>query len=216
MPWELPDAKLSNASYHSGVMFLIYSSWRKHPIKRVSVIVPNYNYAEYLAERIKSLSDHNYPIYGIIILDDASTDDSVPVINKIISTLDIDCQLIENKSNSGNTFAQWLKGVEISQGDYVWIAEADDLSVPGFLDEVLQPFRDPSVVMSYCQSKQWIRNVKSFVMIIWIISLMFHQKNGQNVTLKMVLMKFAPALRLRILFRMSVQLCLNAIPCFMF
>ena len=126
----------------------------KAPIKRVSVIVPNYNYAEYLAERIKSLSDHNYPIYEIIILDDASTDDSVPVINKIISTLDIDCQLIENKSNSGNTFAQWLKGVEISQGDYVWIAEADDLSVPGFLDEVLQPFRDPSVVMSYCQSKQ--------------------------------------------------------------
>ena len=126
----------------------------KTPIKRVSVIIPNYNYAEYLAERIKTIVDQEYLIYEIIILDDASSDDSVPVINKIISTLNIDCRLIINESNSGNPFAQWLKGVELARGDYIWIAEADDLSEPGFLDEVLQQFKDPSVAMSYCQSKQ--------------------------------------------------------------
>jgi glycosyltransferase involved in cell wall biosynthesis len=126
----------------------------KAPIKCVSVIVPNFNYARYLAERLKTIVDQNYPIYEIIILDDASNDDSVQLLNKIISKLSVDCRLVVNESNSGKPFVQWLKGVELAQGDYIWIAEADDISEPGFLDEVLQPFKDPSVVMSYCQSKQ--------------------------------------------------------------
>jgi len=126
----------------------------KAPIKCVSVIVPNFNYARYLAERIKTIVDQNYPIYEIIILDDASNDDSVQLLNKIISKMSVECRLVVNESNSGKPFVQWLKGVELAQGDYIWIAEADDLSDPGFLDEVLKPFKDPSVVMSYCQSKQ--------------------------------------------------------------
>jgi len=107
-----------------------------------------------LAERIKTIVDQNYPIYEIIILDDASNDDSVQLLNKIISKMSVECRLVVNESNSGKPFVQWLKGVELAQGDYIWIAEADDLSDPGFLDEVLKPFKDPSVVMSYCQSKQ--------------------------------------------------------------
>ena len=126
----------------------------KAPLKRVSVIVPNYNYAEYLVERITSIVHQDYPIYEIIILDDASSDDSVRVLNNLISTINIDCRFIINDSNSGNPFVQWLKGVELARGDYIWIAEADDLSEPGFLKEVLLPFKDPSIVMSYCQSKQ--------------------------------------------------------------
>jgi glycosyltransferase involved in cell wall biosynthesis len=126
----------------------------KAPLKRVSVIVPNFNYAEYLVERITSIVNQDYPIYEIIILDDASSDDSVKVLNNLIPTLHIDCKFIINDSNSGSPFVQWLKGVELARGDYIWIAEADDLSEPGFLKEVLVPFKDPSIVMSYCQSKQ--------------------------------------------------------------
>ena len=126
----------------------------KAPLKRVSVIVPNYNYAKYLVERITSIINQEYPIYEIIILDDTSSDESVQILNNLIPTLNVDCKLIVNESNSGSPFVQWLKGVELAQGDYVWIAEADDLSEPAFLSEVLQPFDDPSIVLSYCQSKQ--------------------------------------------------------------
>jgi glycosyltransferase involved in cell wall biosynthesis len=123
-------------------------------IKRVSVIVPNYNYERYIAERVKTIVNQDYPIYEIIILDDKSSDNSVPVISEMISELNIDCQLIVNESNSGSPFFQWLKGVELAQGDYIWIAEADDLSEPGFLQEVMKFFEDSSIVMSYCQSVQ--------------------------------------------------------------
>ncbi len=124
------------------------------PLRRVSVIVPNFNYARYLVDRIKTIVSQEYPIYELIILDDASGDRSVDIINEIAADLPIDCRVVLNEINSGNPFVQWLKGVELARGDYIWIAEADDLSEPGFLDEVLQAFEDPSVVMSYCQSKQ--------------------------------------------------------------
>ena len=42
----------------------------------------------------------------------------------------------------------------MAQGDFVWIAEADDLAESGFLEEVMKPFANPQVVLSYSQSKQ--------------------------------------------------------------
>ena len=122
--------------------------------KRISVIVPNYNYGRYLAERISSITQQTYPIYELIVLDDASTDDSVTQLEKILPERAGDLTFIANESNSGNPFIQWKKGVETATGDYIWIAEADDSSAAGFLEEVVKAFTDPQVVMSYCQSKQ--------------------------------------------------------------
>ncbi len=90
----------------------------------------------------------------MIILDDASIDNSVEVINGLVHELKSDYKFITNKVNSGRACVQWLKGVEHTKGDYVWIAEADDSAEPEFLQEVIMPFNDPEVVLSYCQSKQ--------------------------------------------------------------
>jgi hypothetical protein len=49
---------------------------------------------------------------------------------------------------------QWKRGVDLARGDFVWIAEADDLSCPEFLETVLPGFDDPDAVLSYCESKQ--------------------------------------------------------------
>jgi glycosyltransferase involved in cell wall biosynthesis len=121
---------------------------------KVSVIVPNYNYANYLQERLKTICSQTIPIFEILILDDASTDTSLQVIEKFESLADIPCRVIVNEVNSGSVFRQWQRGVEEARGDFVWIAEADDLSEPEFLAEVLPAFSRPDVVMSYCESKQ--------------------------------------------------------------
>ena len=47
----------------------------------VSVIIPNYNHAKYLDERIQTVLDQTYQNYELIILDDKSTDNSVEIIN---------------------------------------------------------------------------------------------------------------------------------------
>lgn len=122
--------------------------------KSVSVVIPNYNYARYLPERIDSVLRQTHPISELIILDDASTDASQSVIERKLAEIDIPVTYVGNDQNSGSVFKQWLKGAEIAKGEFIWIAEADDLADPGFLAEALQGFDADDVVLSYTESKQ--------------------------------------------------------------
>jgi len=123
-------------------------------IKKVSVVIPNFNYAHYLKSRFTSVFDQSYPVYELIILDDASTDDSVAVIHGLMEGTGVDHQLVINEKNSGSVFHQWAKGANLAQGDYLWIAEADDLADARFLETLLTGFDDLETVLCYCQSAQ--------------------------------------------------------------
>jgi glycosyltransferase involved in cell wall biosynthesis len=117
------------------------------------VIVPNYNYGELLHQRLATIARQSLPPYEIIVLDDCSSDASLQVLEGLRASLPMDIQVIPDKANSGSVFKQWLKGVERATGDFVWIAEADDLSDLDFLSAVVTAMRDDeSVVISYCQS----------------------------------------------------------------
>ncbi len=145
-------------------------------IKKVSVVVPNYNYEKYLNGRIRSILRQKYPIFELIILDDASTDGSVEEIFRVLKKHNIELEehktannrgekiynfeneklkvkLVVNKKNSGKAILQWKKGFELATGDFVWIAEADDLASRDFLQEVMEGFCDSRVVLSYAESK---------------------------------------------------------------
>lgn len=98
----------------------------------VSVILPNYNHAPYLDQRINSILNQTYQDFELIILDDCSTDNSKEIIEKYRNNSRVS-QIIFNEINSGSTFRQWRKGIEIAQGDYIWIAESDDYSDETFL-----------------------------------------------------------------------------------
>lgn len=125
----------------------------------ISVILPNYNYGQYFKSRLSSILSQTYPISELIILDDASTDNSVKIIESLLPNIksvhpDLKIKFIKNEKNSGKAILQWQKGFELATGDYIWIAEADDLSDKKFLEEVLKPFKkDPEVVLSYTESK---------------------------------------------------------------
>lgn len=130
----------------------------KKKAQKVSVVVPNYNYAKYLRWRILSIAQQTYPIYELIILDDASTDNSKTVIKKMAAEAlrlkpGMKLRLIWNKENSGKAISQWIKGVEAATGDYIWIAEADDIARKDFLAEVMRGFeKDSDVVLAYSES----------------------------------------------------------------
>jgi len=121
--------------------------------KKVSVIVPNYNYADYLCRRLRSIIGQQYPIYEIVFLDDASNDDSVSLAKGLLAEHCGLTQIIVNEVNSGSVFRQWAKGIELSQGDYIWIAEADDFASPLMLGQLMTSFaKDEQVVLSFCDS----------------------------------------------------------------
>jgi hypothetical protein len=122
--------------------------------KRISAIVPNYNYAHYLKQRLSSILEQSYPIFEIIFLDDNSSDGSIESARAILDEQPIDHRIVVNESNSGSVFRQWQRGVTLARGELVWIGEADDSCAPSMLTEVVHGFDTPGVVLSYCESQQ--------------------------------------------------------------
>jgi hypothetical protein len=59
------------------------------------------------------------------------------VIEQVAAEWRRDVKIIVNEKNSGSVFRQWRKAAEVSTGDYVWIAEADDESEPRFLERLV-------------------------------------------------------------------------------
>ncbi|MCH4821589.1 glycosyltransferase family 2 protein [Gramella lutea] len=121
---------------------------------RISVIVPNYNHARFLRQRLESVFNQTYLNIEVIILDDASTDASRKVIDEF-STHPKLSKLLLNKSNSGSPFKQWKKGIELARGDYIWIAESDDYCKPDFLEKIVAFLKENKNIpgLIYAQSK---------------------------------------------------------------
>lgn len=116
----------------------------------VTVIVPVYNHAPFLRQRLDGILGQSYRDIEVIILDDASTDESLDIASTY--TNDPRVRLIRNDANSGSPFGQWKKGIELAKGEFLWIAEGDDDCHPDFLRELLPLLRDPDVAMAYADS----------------------------------------------------------------
>lgn len=104
---------------------------------KVSVIIPNYNHGKYLKQRIESVLSQSYQDFELIILDDASSDDSAVLLKKYEGHPKVRYVII-NKTNSGRVFKQWIKGIELAKGDYIWIAESDDHADFRFLERTVE------------------------------------------------------------------------------
>ncbi len=123
-------------------------------LAKVSVVVPNYNYARYLRQRLDTIYAQTHPIFEVLVLDDHSADDSLDVLSKYASQTSLQLQVIQNKKNSGSVYKQWQKGAELARGDYVWIAEADDLAAPSFLSEAVGLMEAHGASFVFCDSIQ--------------------------------------------------------------
>lgn len=118
---------------------------------KVSVVIPNYNHARFLDRRIRSVLEQTYRDIEVLILDDASPDDSLSVISKYAA--DSRARVFPSEVNSGCVFKQWNKGVRMAQGDYIWIAESDDDAEPTLLEALVARLdSDPKASLAYCRS----------------------------------------------------------------
>lgn len=108
---------------------------RDRPV--VSVVIPCYNYAQYVADAIHSVANQqtNVP-YEIIIVDDASTDNSAAVIKEIMQEYDGKAPritLIGNERNSGVSITR-NNGIAEASGTFVACMDADDQMGPQWID----------------------------------------------------------------------------------
>ena len=105
-------------------------------VPALSVAIPNYNHAQYLPRCLDSILSQSVQPFEILVLDDASTDNSVAIIQRYASQHP-HVRLHRNEHNLG-AVANINQAFELSQGDYVFVPSADDEVVPGFFEKSLK------------------------------------------------------------------------------
>lgn len=100
------------------------------PRPKVSVIIPNFQYAEYIGKAIESAMNQTVKPYEIIVVDDGSHDNSIEVIEQYPVRL--------LKMSNGGVAAARNAGTSIASGDYLLFLDADDELSPFYIEETLK------------------------------------------------------------------------------
>ncbi|MCK5707855.1 MAG: glycosyltransferase [Candidatus Aureabacteria bacterium] len=103
---------------------------------RVSVIIPNYNYARFLPECIESVIAQTYKNWELIVVDDNSTDKSREVVKKYIKKHpNLNIRLIHNKKGPSGTPTPVNIGINNMKGEYFAWLSSDDIFKPDKLEK---------------------------------------------------------------------------------
>src|ERR1700730_1848833 len=114
----------------------------------LSVVLPNYNHAQYLARAIDAIAGQDRPPDEIIVIDDASTDDSRDVLANCQSRHS-NLIILVNEPNHGALFAL-QRGLELAKGRYIYFAAADDQVLPGFFSQAIHTLEAAPTLALFC------------------------------------------------------------------
>lgn len=98
----------------------------------VAVIIPNYNYAQFVGEAVASVFEQRVPADDVLVIDDGSTDDSRAVLDSLAARYGARLRVVYNDRNLGivPTFA---KAVGLTTTDYVSFLGADNRMKPDYI-----------------------------------------------------------------------------------
>ena len=102
----------------------------------LSIIIPNYNHGKHLPVAVNAILTQSVQSLEVIIIDDGSTDDSVEIIQGLAGQHPV-IKFHRNEKNQGVLFTV-NRGIDLAQGEYVFLSSADDEILPGFLEKSLQ------------------------------------------------------------------------------
>ena len=107
----------------------VHASWFLLP-----VIVPVYNAARYIRKTIDMVCEQTYKDWELILVDDASHDNSAEIISEIIESSGKRIRLIRKEINAGAAEAR-NTGIDASAGRYIAFLDADDVWMPDKLEK---------------------------------------------------------------------------------
>lgn len=103
-----------------------------HP--KVSVIIPTYNSEKYIAKAIESVLQQTQPHLEVIVVDDASTDITVEIVQQYKSDR---VKLLINDCNRGPSYTR-NRGIKVAQGEWIALLDSDDWYAPERIEKLLQ------------------------------------------------------------------------------
>lgn len=107
---------------------------------KVSIIVPVHNARDYIANTIKMVEAQTYTNWELILVDDASTDDSVEIISNAIeeSSFSQEHFVLILKDKNEKAAAARNTGLDRASGRYIAFLDADDVWLPEKLQKELE------------------------------------------------------------------------------
>lgn len=105
---------------------------------RFSIVVPVYNTEKYLSDCIESVLAQNYDDYELILINDASTDNSLAICRRYEND-HLDKIRVFNKPHNEGLFMARHTGIQLAKGEYIINLDSDDILSDGTL-RILAPF----------------------------------------------------------------------------
>ncbi len=124
--------------------------------RKVSVIIPFYNRAEFLAEAIESVLAQTHRNWELILVDDGSLDDSFAVAERFVENYPqrIFLHQHEGGQNRGASSSR-NRGIEYAVGDFVTFLDSDDVFLPTTLEIELKTFAENEEADAVCGTLQF-------------------------------------------------------------
>ena len=131
-------------------------------MKKISVIVPIYNVAQYLESCLESIRNQDFEDYEVILVEDGSTDESKKIAEEFVAKQDDKFRLIyqENKGLSGarNT------GLQYTEAEYICFVDSDDTIEKNYLSSLYRAAQEKDADLVFCAFRSvdeqggWIRD----------------------------------------------------------
>ncbi|MCD7780201.1 MAG: glycosyltransferase family 2 protein [Candidatus Gastranaerophilales bacterium] len=142
---------------------------RKHPVEKnynykpyVSILIPAHNEAEVIEKTIENISQIDYPLYEIIVIDDRSTDETLKILEKISNKYSNVKYFSRTKEAFPGKSAVLNDALNIAKGDAILIFDADARVKSNFLTELI-PALEPHQVGAVQARKVIINREQNFL-----------------------------------------------------
>ena len=129
----------------------------------ISIILTNFNKSKFLKECISSVINQTYKNFELIIVDDASTDNSEKIIKNFTHLKKV--KFFKRKKNSGTAAIPRNEGVKKSSYEYICFLDADDYWTENKLSEQVKKL-NKNIYLSFTSSNYVNKNSKSVNLII--------------------------------------------------
>lgn len=106
-------------------------------MKEITVVVPVYNVEKYISECLDSIINQTFDNFECIIIDDCSPDNSICIIEEKLTEYkgNITFKIVRKERNEGVSAAR-NKGIELSQGSYIFFVDSDDILYENCLEKL--------------------------------------------------------------------------------
>lgn len=140
----------------------------------VSVIMPAYNSAEFIGDAIRSVQNQTYRNWELLIVDDASTDSTLQIIQEF-SNSNPRIKILQNERNLGAGISR-NKAIKAALGDFIAFLDSDDLWKPKKLEIQLMFMKEEGLAVSFSSYELMSQDGKRLQKYIKALPLLTYQK----------------------------------------